>query len=235
MSFLDKLRGRTSFEESGILRGKKDSHSHILFGVDDGIKTLENSLLALQRQEEFGLSEVWCTPHIMEDIPNKTVDLQHRFEELLAAYNGPLKMHLAAEYMLDTNYRARLEARDLLLLEEDQVLVETSTRTPPYNFDELIADTMAAGYRPVLAHPERYRYMEKEKYDELVERGVHLQINLPSLVGFYGESARDKAQYILSRGLCSRIGSDCHNPKMFHEAYRRTLLNKKMLKYLAEI
>ncbi len=235
MSFWEKLRGKTSFEECGVLRGKRDSHSHILFGVDDGIKTLENSLLALRRQEEFGLTDVWCTPHVMEDVPNTTVGLRRRFEELLAAYKGPVRLHLGAEYMMDTNYRERLEARDLLLLEEDQVLVETSTRTPPYNMSELLADTLSAGYRPVLAHPERYRYMELEHYHRLREMGILLQINLTSLVGYYGESAKKKAEYLLSNDMVARIGSDCHHPKLFHEAYRRAELSRKMLPHLEKI
>ena len=235
MSFLDKLKGRTSFAESGILRGKKDSHSHILYGVDDGIKNVEDSLIALKRQEEFGLTDVWCTPHIMEDVPNKTADLQRRFSELLAVYKGPLKLHLGAEYMLDTNYKQRLETRDLLLLQDDQVLVETSTGIPPYNFYELLHDTMHAGYRPVLAHPERYRYLSVDDYHKIVEMGILLQINLPSLVGYYGETANKKAEYILEHGLCSRIGSDCHNPKLFNQAYQRMSLKRSILKYLSDL
>ena len=76
---------------------RPDRHCHILFGVDDGVKTLEDSLAVLAYDEEVGIKEVWCTPHIMEDVPNTAGKLTKRFDELKAAYNGNIELHLAAE------------------------------------------------------------------------------------------------------------------------------------------
>ena len=101
MGVFDIFRKRYSVVSSSILKGGEDRHCHVLFGVDDGIKTLEEALRVLEYDESLGITDVWCTPHIMEDIPNETETLRKRFDELREAYNGKITLHLAAEYMLD--------------------------------------------------------------------------------------------------------------------------------------
>ena len=95
------LRNRT-IGETGILHGMTDWHCHILPRVDDGFRSLEDSLEALSRYESLGVSEVWLTPHVMEDVPSTTEALKNRFSELCDAYKGPLRLYLAAEYMMDS-------------------------------------------------------------------------------------------------------------------------------------
>ena len=131
MGLFDFIKRKQSLLQSGVLQGATDRHSHILFGVDDGIRTLEDSLAVLAYDEEIGIKEVWCTPHIMEDVPNTTEALKKRFAELQAAYSGPIKLHLAAEYMLDTLFEERFTQGDLLTMEDNTILVETSTWNPP--------------------------------------------------------------------------------------------------------
>ena len=93
---------KKTISKDNSLCGFTDHHSHILFGVDDGIQTLSDSLSVLERYASLGVSSVWCTPHIMEDVPNTTSALRERFEELQAAWQGPVRLHLAAENMLDS-------------------------------------------------------------------------------------------------------------------------------------
>lgn len=195
------------------LRGFTDHHSHILFGVDDGVKTLEVSLQVLQRYEEIGIAEVWCTPHIMEDVPNTTEALHARFAELKAAYNGPISLHLAAEYMMDQLFEERLEKNDLLPLGEEgnHLLVETSYFTPPMDLLGILKRIKAKGYFPVLAHPERYIYMNKDYYSNLKSMGILFQLNLSSLAGAYGEDALRCAKWLLKRHYYNIAGSDLHS------------------------
>lgn len=232
MGLFSRFHKPKSLKDLGYLQGKTDRHSHILSGVDDGIRTLENSLAALSYMEEHGVSEIWCTPHIMEDVPNTTAFLKERFAELHSAYNGPVKLHLAAEYMLDNMFEKRFRAQDLLTMENDVVLVETSTWTPPVNFYDVLEEIKSAGYRPMLAHPERYRYLKQAGYEKLKEMGIRFQMNLPSIVGFYGETANNKALWLLEKGYYDEVGSDCHRLQTTKEQFERKALTPDMVRLL---
>ena len=229
MGFFDFIKRKQSLLESGVLKGLTDRHSHILFGVDDGLRTLEDSLAVLAYYEEIGISEVWCTPHIMEDVPNATEALRERFAQLQQAYTGPVRLHLAAEYMLDTLFEERFAAGDLLTMENDMVLVETSTWNPPSDMTGTLRRIQKAGYCPLLAHPERYRYMNDAAYERLHKMGIHFQLNAGSLVGYYGETAMRKAHDLLAKGWYSDIGSDCHRLATIQEQYNREALSKELL------
>lgn len=189
-----------------------DWHSHILPGVDDGVGHMEETLEILAEYERLGVKKVWCTPHIMEDIPNRTTMLRERFAELQAAWKGAVELHLAAEYMLDNLFVERLTAGDLLPIGEkgDHLLVETSYFNPPMNLYNTLARIQSAGYYPILAHPERYTYMTDPEYEKLRSKGVKLQLNLLSLTGIYGQSAQQKARRLRKEGMYEFAGSDLH-------------------------
>lgn len=195
------------------LKGFTDFHSHILFGVDDGVKTLDVSLEVLKRYEDIGIVEVWCTPHVMEDIPNTTEELRNRFAELEKAYTGPIQLHLAAEYMMDELFESRLEQNDLLALGEEGnwLLVETSYFNPPMDLGGILKRIKSKGFFPVLAHPERYVYMGKGMYKMLKQEGILLQLNLSSLAGAYGVEAQKKARWLLKKQYYDMVGSDLHS------------------------
>ena len=224
---------RMSILDSGLLKGAVDQHSHILYGLDDGVKTQEDSLAILRFLEEQGVSEVWFTPHVMEDVPNTTEAIRARFEELKAVYGGGLQLHLAAEYMIDTLFEERLSSRDLLEHGDEVVLVETSAIAPPINLWVVLDKMLKSGYRPLIAHPERYRYMDRDDYRELHNMGCLLQLNLPSIVGFYGESARQRAQYLLDKGWYRMFGSDCHRMKAIQAQYTAKELKKDTIAKLS--
>ena len=148
MGVLDLFKFKHSLISAEALKGKTDRHSHILFGVDDGLRTLEESLDVLKFMEAQGITDVWCTPHVMEDTPNTTEDLKIRFNELQQAYKGTIRLHLAAEYMLDTLFEERFRNGDLLTMEDNTVLVETSTWNPPPVLYDTLRELQKAGYRP---------------------------------------------------------------------------------------
>ena len=154
---------------------------------------------------------VWCTPHVMEDVPNTVEGLRQRFDALQSAYTGPVELHLGSENMLDALFRKRLERDELLPLSDGLLLVETSVYGSPFDLEKLFRDIQKKGYTPLLAHPERYRYMEKEDYRRYHGMGVCYQLNLLSLGGFYGGVAREKALELLDRGWYTVSGTDLHN------------------------
>jgi len=210
------FRKKYSFADSGIFQGFTDWHCHILPGVDDGIRSMEEALDILTLYEQIGVKSIWLTPHVMEDIPNTTARLKKRLGELSTAYRGAVSLHLAAEYMLDNLFRKRLDTGDLLPLGErgDRLLVETSYYNPPTDLYGLLGRIKARGLHPVLAHPERYTYMDYPDYEKLKDAGVLFQLNLPSLAGLYGKIVRNKAEYLLSNGFFDLWGTDCHSFQM---------------------
>lgn len=223
--------------DAGIFRGATDWHSHILPGVDDGIQHMEDSLAVLEYYEEIGISEVWLTPHIMEDMPNTPDELRARFQELQEAYQGSIKLHLAAENMLDNLFNERLEANELLPIgpKGDHLLVETSYFQPPLDLYGTLKRIQEIGYTPILAHPERYRYMDETNYQYLVSKGVKLQLNIISLAGSYGKPAQEKAQMLLSKGSYSFFGSDLHHLQTFVDSINSKSIKKEYVEQLPSI
>ncbi len=213
------FKHKESLIDSGLLSGAADRHSHILYGVDDGVRELKESLEILSFLETQGLGDLWLTPHVMEDVPNTTERLQKRFGQLCELYSGPVRLHLAAEYMMDALLLERLASHDLLTMEDKILLVETSTWRAPENWKYLFEKMQAEGYRPLFAHVERYQYMTDEDYDELHEKGVLMQLNYGSLTGFYGESAMRKAHELLAKGYYTFCGSDCHRFSNLQQQY----------------
>jgi tyrosine-protein phosphatase YwqE len=117
-------------------------------------------------------------------------------------------------------------------MEDDMVLVETSTWNPPSDMTGMLRSLQKAGYRPLLAHPERYRYMNEAGYERLHRQGVLFQLNLGSLAGYYGETAMKKAQDMLAKGWYSETGSDCHRLATIKEHFNREVLTKDVLSHL---
>lgn len=226
-----------TLSKSGLLEGFTDWHSHILPGVDDGIRTMDESLDTLRAFEAQGVRKVWLTPHVMEDSPNTTARLRERFADLKEAYKGNIELALASENMLDSLFEERLRDKDFLPIgsEGEHLLIETSYVNPPYGMDSMIDGVFAAGYVPVLAHPERYRYMEEDDYRKLKERGVLFQCNYVSLIGGYGETARKKLEWMLKEGMINITGSDVHRKFVFEHVIGKSPKRKDSLARLVEV
>ncbi len=203
--------------DSDILNGMTDYHSHILPGVDDGIPTWGEAIKTLKLYENFGIRNLWLTPHIMEDYPNRTETLRQQFSDFSRAYTlesgaNSIALSLAAENMLDPLFLQRLDEDNMLpIIDGRHLLIETSYYNPPWGFDNLLMRITQKGYIPLLAHPERYRYMSMGNYKELHERGIKFQLDLTAVVGAYGEEIRKKALVLLKKGYYSIVGSDMHN------------------------
>lgn len=216
-----------SILDSGVLDGITDWHCHILPRVDDGVQTTEHALEILSFYEETGIRDVWLTPHIMEDCPNEPAKLKELFVAFQAAYKGPIMLHLAAENMIDTLFDQRFKEGDIMPIGEGMLLVETSYYNPPMAFESTLKEIKEKGYKPLLAHPERYVYMTEKDYPRLKENGILFQLNIMSLVGMYGQHAARTASRLLQEGLYDYAGSDLHRLTPWRHAIQDKVLTKK--------
>ncbi len=230
--FSDKIK----VAESGLLEGFRDCHCHLVPDVDDGVKTLEDSLRILEKWEELGMKEVWMTPHIMEDIPNQPKELNDKIQDVISHYTGTIKLHLASENMMDNLFLTRLEDGDLLPIgfARKHLLVETSYYNPPMDMERFFERIKERGYISILAHPERYQYMDMRDYKMWKEKGVQLQLNVASLVGAYGPEVQWKAEKLLDKGMYDYCGTDTHSMR-FVEFFLNSKITKKTVKKVQEI
>lgn len=226
-------------KDTGLFNGLTDWHSHLLPGVDDGVREMEETIQILSTYKTLGVKKVWLTPHVMEDYPNTAASLTGRFEELVSGMekagfaDGP-ELRLSSENMMDNFLEERLDTGELLPIgmDGDRLLVETSYYNPPMNMNRTLSRVRGAGYFPVLAHPERYRYMDMKEYSRLKASGTLFQLNIPSLIGFYGPEARSKAEAILKKGWYDVAGSDFHSFRALRAALE-TEISSSRLKLLA--
>ncbi|RZK04189.1 MAG: histidinol phosphatase, partial [Flavobacterium sp.] len=196
-----------------------DFHSHILFGIDDGAKTFEDSLFLVKSLMNMGISEIITTPHVIKHVWENTsegiLNRQNEVVQLLAQENIHIPFRAAAEYLMDDEFVNLFKSQPLLTLKENYVLVEMSYINAPIQLYDIIFDLQVAGYKPVLAHPERYTFFHNNlnEYKKLKKAGCLFQLNLLSVMGYYGESVAKTAQTLLNSGLIDFASSDAHHSK----------------------
>ncbi len=217
------------------LEGITDIHNHILPGIDDGASNIEDAVKLLRRFKSIGISSFVCTPHIMNDYYPNTPNtigtslkkVKDTISELTDLKNT--KIRAAAEYMMDQSFLELLQQEELLTLKDKYVLVEMSYFQAPINLKEILFQLQTHGYKPVLAHPERYAYYHSKdlrRYEELKNRGCLFQVNALSLSPHYGTNMQQIAYKLLEAGMIDFIGSDTHREQHL-DKLERIRLNKK--------
>ena len=197
-----------------------DMHSHFIPGIDDGAKTIEDSLNLLRAMKEMGYRTIITTPHVMIDYyPNNTEKILAGLETVknaLSENNIELSIKAAAEYYIDEHFISLLENNEpLLTIHQNEVLVEFSMLFEPPMLNDVIFKMQGAGYRPIIAHPERYLFFHRDinKFRELKDRGCMLQMNMLSVAGYYGHNIKLIADQLMQKGLYDYCGSDMHREK----------------------
>lgn len=215
-----------------------DMHSHLLPGIDDGSPDLDQSVALIKGMYNLGFTRLITTPHIMWDMYRNTpVIIEEKLALVKEALNReqvPVTLHAAAEYFLDEHVQQLLKTQQpLLTISGNMVLVEFSMAFPTHGLKETLFELQMQGYQPVIAHPERYIYLEREKefYDELKTHGCLFQLNILSLAGYYGKSAQELAQYLVKKNYYDLIGTDLHGTRHL-EALKDPSLDKHLQKLL---
>ena len=193
-----------------------DMHSHLVPGIDDGSQSLEDSIAFIGKLSDLGLKKFITTPHIHGEMyDNDTRKVQQYFQPLrdyLAAHRPDLSIQVSAEYFLDTYFLNQVLPKGLMAFGHNNVLVEVSMAGWNRQFKEIMFAVQANGYNPILAHPERYLYeTDMNVFAALKDKGVALQMNLLSILGYYGKSIKITAEKMLAMGLYDYCGTDLHH------------------------
>ncbi|MEO5979981.1 MAG: CpsB/CapC family capsule biosynthesis tyrosine phosphatase [Chryseolinea sp.] len=210
-----------------------DIHSHLLPGLDDGVQSYEESEDVILHFQNLGYRKLITSPHVMSDTYKNTSEkILARLKKLrafLVEREIDMQIDAAAEYYLD-EYVVKLvdENQKLLTFGKNYLLFETNFLNEPFNLKEFIFLATTKGYQPVLAHPERYIYLQNnlEKAEDLIDRGVLFQINISSITGFYSKIVQTTANKLIDRGWVHLLGSDCH-----HLQHVRLVEEAQQLKY----
>jgi len=218
------------------LEGFIDIHNHILPGIDDGAKTVEDSIDLIKGFSEIGVKDFICTPHIMHnyyDNTPKTIKKSYKKLKKILKENGfeDVNINYAAEHMVDDNFEKILDNNKTLGLNKNHLLIEMSYLQPSINFNSAVTKIKSRGIFPVFAHPERYQYLNNDynNYQKYIAMGLKFQLNMLSLGGYYGSYAKNMALKLLEKGDFVFIASDIHNVRQLN-ALKQTRINKQTLK-----
>jgi protein-tyrosine phosphatase len=215
-----------------------DMHSHLIPAIDDGSTDMESTLAMLREFEQLGFKRIITTPHVVTDGYNNSSATilagRDKVRAAMKANNIQMEFDAAAEYYLDESMYPKIEQKDLLTFGKNYLLIELSYLERQFNVDEMIYRLQIAGYRIVLAHPERYPYYYEndfKTYTSFKDRNVFLQVNLGSLTGKYGKNAKLTAERLIDNNMVDFVGSDLHKVTQF-ETLRDTLNSKHLHKIL---
>jgi protein-tyrosine phosphatase len=211
-----------------------DMHSHVLPGIDDGAQNPQESVALVREMIALGIKKIIATPHIMVDYYRNTPETINNALELLKAELAKeqidIPVEAAAEHYFDETFERRVVDGELMVMPGGHVLFEFSFITPPPNAAPVFQKLKDKGYKPILAHPERYPYLDLDQLRGFRDWGVLLQINTISLTGYYGRESRKAAEAMIDNDLVDFISSDMH-----HLRHAEALRNALKLPYVERL
>lgn len=192
-----------------------DIHSHLLYGIDDGSKSLLETQKLIDDLKSFGFSQFITTPHTTPLVwENSKEHILNQYEKVKKELNvSESILRVASEYLIDESFLKRLESEKLLTLKDNYVLIEMSYINPPIQLYEIIMEVNSQGYQPILAHPERYNFYKNDydSFKRLKSAGCLFQMNLLSSTGYYGMGITTVADHLLKENMFDFVGSDVHH------------------------
>jgi len=216
-----------------------DMHSHLIPGIDDGSKSMDETIAMLAKFQDLGYRKVITTPHIMSDYYRNTPEIilsgLDEVRETALKLGLTIEIDTAAEYYFDDHFLELIKKKQILSFGDAFVLVEFAFSGKPMFENEMFFELLTAGYKPVLAHFERYAafHGDLDKAREYRSRGVLIQLNLNSLSGHYGPEVKKQAEQLIDAGLVDFVGTDCH--RMQHLMTLEENLNMPYLHKLLDL
>ncbi len=196
-----------------------DVHSHLIPGIDDGAQNIDQSIELIESLIGLGYKKIITTPHIYMDYYQNTPEIilegLNAVQIELKKRNINIQIEAAAEYFLDDHFLKEIEKENLLTFGDNYVLFELPFLTETPYLADAIFQMQLKGYKPVLAHVERYNYWHQshEELHKIKDKGVLFQLNINSLSGAYGPGCKETAQYMIEKNMYNLVGSDCHHLK----------------------
>ena len=194
-----------------------DIHSHLLYGLDDGAQSLQETKNLINDLKSFGFTQFITTPHTTPLVwENTKENIEQQYQKVKAELQfSSNELRVASEYLIDESFLKRLENEKLLTLKDNFVLIEMSYINPPIQLYEIIMELNSQGYQCVLAHPERYNFYKNDynSFKRLKNAGCMFQMNLLSSTGYYGAGITEVANYLLKENMYDFVGSDVHHQK----------------------
>ncbi|MDE5643048.1 MAG: hypothetical protein K2F74_08580 [Muribaculaceae bacterium] len=194
-----------------------DIHCHIIPGIDDGSRNPEMSAELIERMQVWGIERIIASPHVtqetFENTPQTIAPALALLNDELARRGNTIKVSNSAEYRIDEFFSEQLEAGNIMPYPANYILIENSFMQEPWNLDQLIFELQVKGYKPIMAHPERfsYYYGKRERYKTLHDAGALFQINVLSLCGYYGKKEKQVAEWLIDNDMVDFNGTDLHN------------------------
>lgn len=196
-----------------------DLHSHLIPGIDDGAQNVHESIVLIRKMMELGFRKIITTPHIMADYYRNTPETINRgldfLREELVKQNIDIPIEAAAEYYLDETFESKLEKGNILTIGDKFLLFEISFVNYPQNLFDIVEKIKDKGYKPILAHPERYPYLSEslDNYRRIKDSGCYFQLNTIALTGYYGKQSQKIAEQLIDNMMVDFIASDMHHLK----------------------
>lgn len=214
---------------------KIDIHSHILYGIDDGSKTLETSLEIIKKMVNLGFEEIVLTPHYISYYHANNKIKKNILKEINSCLKKEkinVKLHLANEVRITSDILGLIKKDEISLL-NNYIFLELPFNNRINNLKEIIYELQSNNINVIIVHPERYPYLEYSEYQELIDSDVELQVNYESITGKYGKEAKKRVKYLLKNNMVNYIATDVHRPtsKLFDNFKK---IEKKITKIVGE-
>ncbi len=232
--FKNQSKSLKDFSKLGV-----DMHSHVLPGLDDGAQNMEEAIKMLHQFQKWGFRKVIASPHIMtEHYPNTQKKIRDGLAELqkeASSHQISIEIEAAAEYYIDESFMKLIDLDEKLLsFSNGYILIETSTFYENYRLSEIIFQLSSRGLKPILAHPERYLYFKgTRKFEKLKQSGAQFQVNLLSLIGYYGREQKKLALELINENMVEYLATDFHRISQI-KSYDELLNDRILSKVLTE-
>ena len=217
-----------------------DIHSHVLYGIDDGSQTIEESIELLKKLASVGFTNIIATPHYIEGSEyacqnEEKLKRYNKLKEKIEEENININLYLGNEAFVNNHLSNDIKEGNIYTLNNSKYLLfELPFHDQIINLRDLVYELKIDGYIPILAHPERYSYFWKNTdiLDELKEDGLLFQSNFSSVLGYYGKHCQKTLKYLLKKGYVDYLGTDIHHIKNTYVTDNFEKIKKKFIKII---